>query len=235
MGLMIDVTGDSLPGLLAALGGNYPDTMAGYVTGIDGIDWPAAAWPDLAPHTGLFHYDQSPQLVAFASGAADGADPVLPDGSHGISRPAIEQGAATLDTAVRQTRPREAKGWFSWWYVELGILPEVRQARDDAGFRRVRLIVADWSLSQAAATVFLEQNADTDAVQWASPTSNPRTLVPGTSKTLAELNCDLNVTRAGWFARKRPPVTDAREGVIITPDLVSARVTSGDGKTWTVT
>ena len=38
---MIDTTGSALPGLLAALGNNFPAVLAGYVTGLDGVDWPA--------------------------------------------------------------------------------------------------------------------------------------------------------------------------------------------------
>ena len=43
------------------------------------------------------------------------------------------------------------------------------------------------------------------AVQWASPTSNPNTIVPGGTQTLADANIDISVTIPSWFAYK-PPV-----------------------------
>jgi hypothetical protein len=38
------------------------------------------------------------------------------------------------------------------------------------------------------------------AVQWAAPQSNPDTLIPGSSLTLADGNCDLSVTAPGWMS-----------------------------------
>ena len=194
-GIMIDVTGAWLPGLLTALEGRYPDTLGGYVTGTPDVDWPARYWQVLTGHVGLFSLDQSPGLNLFASGAANGAD--------------LEPGAATIAQAVTQTEPREKRGQWSTWYVshqEEGYsLAEARGAASGAGLTRVRYFVADWDMSLAAATAFLAANGDVDAVQWASPKSNPGTTCPGTDKTLAELNVDLSVTRPGWFARTAPP------------------------------
>lgn len=47
------------------------------------------------------------------------------------------------------------------------------------------------------------------AYQWASDSSNPNTLLPGTRHTLRDVNCDLSVLRADYAARLRgvtPPV-----------------------------
>lgn len=52
---------------------------------------------------------------------------------------------------------------------------------------------ANWSLSQLQARARL--GGQRYAVQWASPTSNPMTLVPGTGRTLQQVNADLNVIR----------------------------------------
>jgi hypothetical protein len=62
--------------------------------------------------------------------------------------------------------------------------------------------VADWSLSEAEAAKILTTSGDYPvvAVQWASPTSNPNTLVPGSHLTLSEANVDLSITVASWFA-----------------------------------
>lgn len=195
--LMIDVTGGSLPGLLSALGGNYPDVLAGYVTGSPDIDWHAAYWSELAGHVGLFRYDQSPGLSLFTSGAADGAD--------------CETGAAGIEHAVSAAAEREKRGWWSWLYFSMfapdghSQLDEARARKHDAGLSKLQFIVADWDMNLSEAIAFLAAHADVNAVQWASPTSNPATICPGTSRTLAELNVDLNVTTAGWFRKTAPP------------------------------
>jgi hypothetical protein len=183
---MIDTTGSALPGLLAALGNNFPAVLAGYVTGLDGVDWPARYWTDLATKCGLFRYDQTPALSLFGSGAADGAD--------------IERGAGVLSDAIIAAQNREAHGWDSYFYFSQGVLGQARQAVAGSGLKRVSFIVANWGDSRATAEAFIAANPDVAGVQWASPSSNPDTICPGTSKTLAELNVDLNVTQAGFFA-----------------------------------
>lgn len=194
-GVMIDCTGTSLPGLLSALGGRYPETLAGYVTGTAGVDWPANEWHLLVGHAGLMSIDQSPGLNLFASGAANACD--------------LEPGAATIDQAVSQTEVRSKHVSWSVWYVshaEEGYsLAEARGAVAGAGLHGVEFMVADWNMSLAQATSFLAGNPDVGAVQWASPKSNPNTICPGTTKTLAELNVDLSVTVPGWFPVVIPP------------------------------
>jgi hypothetical protein len=194
--VMIDVTGGNLPGLLQALQARYyPGVLAGYVTGTLGVDWPAFYWTQLTGHTGLFRIDQSPGLSLFASGGADAAD--------------VEAGAADLGEAVKATQGREERGWYSWWYVEHNDGPyglsQARQHAQAAGYKRVQYWVADWSMSLATAQAFLAANPDVSAVQWASPSTNPSTLVPGTQNTLAELGVDLSVARDGWFDPPRLP------------------------------
>lgn len=59
--------------------------------------------------------------------------------------------------------------------------------------------IADWSLNEQQARATLGGNVY--AKQWASPSSNPGTLVPGTELTLTDAQCDLNVVRlmnTGW-------------------------------------
>lgn len=194
-GVMIDCTGASLPGLRAALEGRYPDTLGGYVTGTPDVDFTAGDWEELAGHVGLFRIDQSPALSLFASGAADCAD--------------LEPGAATLEQAAIQTEGREHRGWWSWWYVphaEEGYsLAEARAIVQSHQYRKVRFWVADWSMSLATATAFLAANPDVNAVQWASPKTNPNTTCPGTTRTLGEINADLSVTSPDWFRAVTPP------------------------------
>jgi hypothetical protein len=218
-GTMIDVTGANLNGLLSALGSNFPQTIASYVTGTGGIEATPAQFATVARDCGVFRYDQSPSLAEFASGNADGAD--------------IENGAGTIVAAVDAAQQREEHNWYSWFYISSGNLAEARTAA--AKLSRVRFIVADWNLSQTQAQAFLAANDDVDAVQWASPSSNPNTVCPGTSRTLKQLNVDLNATRAGWFIKASqpvpPPVTQS--GLVVTDKLATMAVTSTDGKNWT--
>jgi hypothetical protein len=63
-------------------------------------------------------------------------------------------------------------------------------------------ILADWNLNEQEAAAKLGtfiHGVSCVGVQWASPTSNPNTLLPGTNRTLSETNCDLNVVDANWI------------------------------------
>jgi hypothetical protein len=216
-GLMIDTTGANLPGLLHALNGRWPDVLAGYVTGSAGVDWPGDEWGKLRPHVGLFRYDQSPGLGLFASGAADGAD--------------IERGAGTVGHFIDGARKRDARGWYSWAYIDQADYPALAADVKAAGLKRVQYGIANWNDSLAEAQAQL--GPPVAYVQWASPSSNPNTPVPLTGgKTLSALNVDLNATLPGWFrAPKAPPPT--MRGVIVKPDLTTHPATSADGHTWT--
>ncbi len=219
-GLMIDVTGGRLPALLAALNGRWPDVLAGYVTGTPGIDWPGDEWGKLRPHTGLFRYDQSPGLGLFASGAADGAD--------------IERGAGTTGHFIDGARSREARGWYSWAYIDQADYPGLVAEVKAAGLKRVEYGIANWNDSLGLAQAQLGEAVA--FVQWASPSSNPHTPVPGAGgKTLAELNCDLNATRPGWFVKPKAAPPKMR-GLLVTDtsgDLTGQLATSADGHAWT--
>lgn len=219
-GYMIDVTGAYLPGLLAALGltDRMPDVLAGYVTGTLDIDWPGGEWGKLHGKTGLFRYDQTPGLALFASGAADGAD--------------IERGAGTVGAFIDACRKREARGWWSWGYIDQTDYAGLRAEVKSAGLAKVQYGIANWNDSLAQATGQL--GPEVAYVQWASPTSNPRTIVPFTGgHTLAELNVDLNATLPGWFAIQHPVPA---KGLLVTDtsgSLTGRLALSTDGKTWT--
>ena len=94
-----------------------------------------------------------------------------------------------------------ARKWWSTVYVDQADLAGVQAAVATADLTRVQYWLADWSLNEAEAEARLQPNLDGGivAVQWASPSSNPRTLVPGSSLTLAEANVDLSVTVYGWY------------------------------------
>ena len=78
----------------------------------------------------------------------------------------------------------------------------------------VKWFVADWNLSEAGALDYLGTHPDTVAVQWASPTSNPNLVVPGTGgRTVRSLNVDLSVGKLDFWLptapKPKPAKTDA--------------------------
>jgi hypothetical protein len=81
----------------------------------------------------------------------------------------------------------------------------------------VKWWLADWNLSEAAALDYLGTHPDTVAVQWASPTENPNTVVPGTGgRTIRGLNVDLSVGLLDFWlpaAPKPKPAQHSAEGI----------------------
>jgi hypothetical protein len=157
--------------------------VAGYVTGSEDILWTAQDW-DRFPKAGHVRIDQSPELALWADGGADVAD--------------MESGAASMETVLTQAKVREARGWWSFVYVNQGSLAPLESAASEAGLSKLQVWIADWDLSEAEAAARLTGNVV--AVQWASPSSNPHTIVPGGTQTLLEANIDLSVTVPGWFS-----------------------------------
>lgn len=121
---------------------------------------------------------------------------------------------------------------------------EALPANEKAGF--VYAWLADWNLSEVSANALLGTNisgAVIVAVQWASPSSNPHTLVPGTEDTLSQLNIDLSVIDADAFPfpvktpPPPPPPGVTMSGLVVWESInapfQSREVTSTDnGKTW---
>jgi hypothetical protein len=122
----------------------------------------------------------------------------------------VENGAWSVQEAADEVERRVEAG-YQWTTLygsdaALGALADAIKAKGkDIWNGHVDCILADWNLDEAEAAkiVGAEVHSMTcRAVQWASPTSNPNTLLPGTSMTLREANVDLNVVQPGW----NPPV-----------------------------
>ena len=107
----------------------------------------------------------------------------------------VETGAWDFVSAAEQVRLRSDHGWSTRIYLSADGKTEMSQAiamvAPDA---RVWYRLADWNLDEAEAVT--ELTGDVYAVQWASPSSNPDTELPGTGLTLTEAGADLNVVRA---------------------------------------
>lgn len=207
--LMVDATGTDSAHLPAEA-----PKVAGYVTGSGGVPWSAADWARFT-QAGHVRVDQSATLSAWASGAADVAD--------------MEKGAATQGTVIIQGLVRQAKGWWSFVYVSAANLAGLQEAARAAGLVKLQYWVANWNLSEEEAAAQL--GGDIVAVQFASPTSNPDTVVPGGTATLKDANVDLSVTIPAWFGY-RPPAPAVTTGVVVLEDLTTIKVSSTDRTTW---
>lgn len=207
--------------------------VAGYVTGSGGVLWVVQNW-SLFPHAGHVRIDQSPAGALFGSGAADVYD--------------IEALAGQVDHVAGLVHQRIAKGvQWSTLYGTDSTLAACKAALDAGGpagwyNAHVDCWLADWNLNAAEAGSkigTLVHGLTCRAVQWASPSSNPATVIPGTATTLAQANVDLSVADESWHpaasAPPPPPPPPAElEGILVQlPGGAARKVLSSDGgKTW---
>lgn len=112
----------------------------------------------------------------------------------------VEALAWTPAQCVDVTRARRAHSWSTRFYGTYATYDTVTSELAAAGIRRSTWWrIADWNLSQHLAQA--ELWGDVYAGQYASPSSNPNTLIPGTHVTLAEAHADLTALlkeSTGW-------------------------------------
>lgn len=208
--------------------------VGGYVTGTSGIKWTAADWNKF-PNAGHVRYDQG-----YSWPPAPGDYDVLD----------VENMAVTPSEVPAAIDARIKAGYkYTWVYATDSYLAAIQAALNNhqPGVSwwqgHVRCVLANWNLNQAEATALLGTTIHgmiCDAVQWASPSSNPRTLLPGTNLTLAQANADLNVCSDSFFPPNTPapvptptpPPVTPKKGLLVMPDLTSKVVSSTDGKNW---
>src|SRR5450631_2564986 len=163
--------------------------VAGYVTGGGFVPWTAEAWAHF-PNAVQVRIDQSPGGMA----------PLI---SHVLD---VEGGAARPQDAVQWVHKRIDAGVGTWStiYGTTGTLATVATALGIGGnwwWGHVNCWLADWNLNEAQATALLGTKVagmTVVAVQWASPSSNPNTIMPGSNLTLKQANTDLSVTLDSW-------------------------------------
>ena len=159
--------------------------VMGYVTGSADIDWTPADWNHF-PLAGKIRVDQSASLLEFEAGRADVGD--------------VENGAGTMTAFLAAAAERKKHSLDSTLYVSYDNLADAKAQITRAGLSGwVNYYVANWNWSMDQAEAFLATQGTAVAVQFASPSSNPRTILPGAKITLAVANCDLSVKRSGWF------------------------------------
>jgi hypothetical protein len=156
-----------------------------YITGSGGIAWTMAQIKAAATHAEVIAIDQSDGTFSYRSYKTLILD--------------CEPGAKSNANAVIQVRVRAQLGLRTVLYTFAANVQALSGAIAAAGLsQHVDGYVANWNLNREQAIAYLHANPTVVGVQWASPTSNPDTIAPGTGRTLRELNIDLSVTRGSW-------------------------------------
>jgi hypothetical protein len=173
--------------------------VAGYVTGSGVVPWDDETWESW-PVSAHVLIDQSPSLSVFRAGHADVAD--------------VENFAGTIAAFVQAVIDRIKNHANAGWSTIYGTDSTIWQARNalhnaalnnEWYYGHVDCWLADWNLNERQAsyivdTKMLIHGLSCRAVQWASPTSNPDTIVPGSGPpmTLASAQVDLSVAALDW-------------------------------------
>lgn len=167
--------------------------VAGYLTGSAGVPWSTADWARF-PHAGHVTIDQSPLAYAYAAGTAHVLD--------------IEQGAGTIARFLDLMPGRKAAGHGNCPYGGTTTLQQLAAALDQTGssWHGMHAWLANPSLTLAQATDLIGTELygfNIQAVQWATPRSNPALQVPG--GTLGSLSLDVSVAAASWHPAPGTP------------------------------
>lgn len=115
---------------------------------------------------------------------SDADIPVLSDVKFAVKDD--ESGASTIGVSVEVARQRLGHGDDYTVYCAQSWLGELETAMGHAGL-----------------------HGKIVGYQFASPTSDPGMIVPGTGRTLRELNADLSVVETAWLPLPAPPVVNA--------------------------
>lgn len=227
---MVDMTHDAVQ--------HVPDIypyIGGYCSGLDSVPWDAADWSKY----------RSARVIRIYQGA--GAFP----GVAGFDEIDVESGAVTPQQAADLVQQRVNAG-ITWTgiYGSDAALAETStliQAKGHVIWNgHVYCRLADWNLNEVQATALVGtyvHGMTCVGVQWASPESNPHTVLPGTSLTLAQANADLSVVDANWIPSggfsppapppPPPPSTVLDAVLVMLPGGAVKHVSSTDtGKTW---
>jgi len=199
---MIDATHANLArptASLAAVLGN----VAGYDSGTGDSECTPADWARF-PRAGHVVLEQGYTWTPAQILAASGFD--------------VEDKAVTPLMAAAGVRTRIAAG-ITWTTIygsdsKLAATEAALQALGPSWYYgHVDCWLADWNLTEAQAAALLGtliHGMTCRAVQWASPSSNAATVIPGTTITLAQAQVDLSATEAAWHAYVPVPTWQAQ-------------------------
>jgi len=157
--------------------------VAGYVTGTPDIRWTATDWSRFSTR------------FKVRINQENRSDPMLGSVFD------IQPDAWTNEDAAAACLARQDAGRPSACYTMQGNVTPLVNALVAAGVAQADLWVANWNLSQTqAANIVANRSGPYPivCVQYASPSSNPGTVLPGSPLCLAEANCDLSIRAAAW-------------------------------------
>lgn len=171
--------------------------VAGYVSGTSDIDWTSGDWA-------RFHQSTKVRIYQGFGSVGD---------VHSFDVLDVENLAVTPQEAANiiEERVNAGIGWTCVYGGDTSLAEVTRLTKlkgDHIWIGHVEYWFADWNLDQAEAINMLGtliHGATCRAVQWASSSSNPETIVYGGTATLRECNADLSVVQAGWVPSFTPP------------------------------
>lgn len=209
--------------------------VGGYVTGSGVVPWSATEWA-LFPESRHVRIYQDPGQTI---------DP------HSWDVMDMESGAfnAAQVALVHKTAVDAGKQWTCVYATRINFMlaaQAIKSLRGDYWDGHVCVWLADWNLNLEQASALIGSaisGATCIGVQWASPSSNPHTMVPGGSYVLSQANLDISVVNANWvpsISFSAPPVTTPKpatiHGELITDDshgnLQAREVSSSDDIHW---
>lgn len=213
---------------------NIPE-IAGYISGTSDIDWTSADWARFARARKVRVYQgYGPRPAPHAYDAVD-----------------IETGALSPEEAAQCVKERVDAGipWTTFYATDTSAAlanAAVQRLGEHYWNGHVNIWLADWNLSQETAIPYIGRavhGATCIGVQWASPSSNPHTILPGTNLTLAQANVDLSIVDSTWIPSggwgappppPRPPAPSVMRGIVVQlPSGATSAVQSTDrGRTW---
>jgi hypothetical protein len=193
-----------------------------YATGTDGIEATAAEiarFRSVGVSVGLI--DQTPSLSVFASGIAH------------VAVADVESGAGTPSTVSAAVLERQARKELSTVYCSQNDLSTVKNALVAAKVDMVGVVfgVANYNLSRAEAEAALASNSDWAYVQYGDPTTNPNTMVPGSTVTLTEAQADIDVANSSWVAQFLPPINGPFRQVLHVGETIESFAQARDANT----
>lgn len=228
--VMLDTVGTAAHNIPAAT-----PYIGGYVSGTGVVPWTASDWA-LFPHARHNRIYQMP---------GENVDP------HAWDTIDMETGAFSADQAAQEHKRHVDAGIrFTNLYATRTNLAAgvtaIKALGGDYFIGHVTCTLADWNLNEEEAAALIGtfvEGVTCVSVQWASPESNPNTIVPGGSYTLSQANIDINVVDGNWipgvsFTGFTPPTVapPVQHGEVVTQDsrgnYVGHDVSSTDGTHW---
>lgn len=209
--------------------------VGGYVSGTGVVPWSAGDWA-LFPHARHNRIYQWPN-ISLDPHAWDTLDV---ENNAVTPAEAAQEHKLSVDAGIRFTNIYGTRTSIA------ATVAAIKALGGDYFVGHVTCTLADWNLNEEEASALIGtfvEEVTCVGVQWASPESNPNTVVPGGSHTLAQSNIDINVVDGNWipgvsFSGFTPPTPTptVEHGEVVTQDshgnYVGHDVSSTDGIHW---